>query len=76
MLTGIDLVMLATVFPTLWLLLDTPMNPLYFFVIGMIVLLALVTLPLNAEKARKPAPGKQAAAGAAVPVSTGPRTTS
>jgi hypothetical protein len=75
-LTGIDLAMLATVFPTLWLLLDMPMNPMYFFVIGLIVLLALVALPLNVVKAGKPSPGKQAAAGAAAPVPTGPRTTS
>jgi len=75
-LTGVDLAMLATVFPTLWLLLDMPMNPMYFFVIGLVLLLALVALPLSVVKARKPAPGKQAAAGAAVPAPTGPRTTS
>ena len=40
------------------------------------MLLALVALPLNVVKARKPAPGKQAAAGAAASVPTGPRTTS
>jgi hypothetical protein len=75
-LTGIDLAMLATVFPTLWLLLDTPMNPMYFFVIGLIVLLALVALPLSVVKSMKPAPAKSAAAGAAAPVPTGPRTVS
>jgi hypothetical protein len=83
-LTGIDIAMLATVFPTLWLLLDTPMNPLYFFVAGMIVLLALVVLPLNLAKARKlttsaksvTASGKPATSPAAAPAPTGPRTTS
>lgn len=77
-LTGIDIAMLATIFPTLWLLLNTPMNPLYFFVLGMIVLLAMVSLPLNVAKARKQAAasGKPAAATAAAPVPTGPRTTS
>jgi hypothetical protein len=74
--TGIDLVMLATIFPTLWLLLDTPMNPMYFFVTGMVVLLALVTLPLNAAKARKPAAGKAAASSGGAPAPTGPRTVS
>jgi hypothetical protein len=76
LMTGIDIAMLATVFPTLWLLLDTPMNPLYFFVIGMIVLMALVVLPLNVSKARAPASGKSGTAGAAAPAPTGPRTTS
>lgn len=47
MLTGIDIVLLATVFPTLWLLLNMPMNPMYFFVIGLIMLLACVYMPLN-----------------------------
>jgi hypothetical protein len=75
-LTGIDLAMLATVFPTLWLLLDMPMNPMYFFIIGFIVLLALVSLPLSVVKSRKSAPVKPAAAGAAAPASTGPRTVS
>ena len=82
-MTGIDIAMLATVFPTLWLLLDTPMNPLYFYVAGMIVLLALVVLPLNLAKARKPAaaakqaaPAKPASTPAAAPAPTGPRTTS
>jgi len=75
-LTGVDLAMLVTVFPTLWLLLDLPMNPMYFFVIGLIVLLALVSLPLSVVKSGKPAPAKPAAAGAAAPASTGPRTVS
>lgn len=74
--TGVDIAMLATVFPTLWLLLDTPMNPMYFFVTGMIVLLALVILPLNLAKVRKPAAGKAVAPVTAVPAPTGPRTTS
>ncbi|WP_424359496.1 hypothetical protein [Methanocella sp. MCL-LM] len=47
MLTGIDIVLLVTVFPTLWLLLNMPMNPMYFFVIGLIMLLACVYMPLN-----------------------------
>ena len=47
MLTGINIVLLATVFPTLWLLLNMPMNPMYFFVIGLIMLLACVYMPLN-----------------------------
>ncbi len=74
--TGVDIAMLATVFPTLWLLLDTPMNPMYFFVTGMIVLLALVILPLNLAKVRKPAAGKAVAPATAAPAPTGPRTTS
>lgn len=59
MLTGADLVLMATVFPTLWLLLNMPMNPLYFFVIGLIMLLAFVYLPLNLLRPK--------AAGAAAP---------
>lgn len=47
MLTGLDIVLLVTVFPTLWLLLNMPMNPMYFFVIGLIMLLACVYMPLN-----------------------------
>lgn len=47
LLTGLDIVLLATIFPTLWLLLNMPMNPMYFFVIGMIMLLACVYMPLN-----------------------------
>jgi cation transport ATPase len=75
--TGIDIAMLATVFPTLWLLLDTPMNPLYFFVAGMIVLLSLVVLPLNLAKTKKPASvAKPASVPAAASAPTGPRTTS
>jgi hypothetical protein len=74
--TGVDIAMPATVFPTLWLLLDTPMNPMYFFVTGMIVLLALVILPPNPAKVRKPAAGKAAAPMAAAPAPTGPRTAS
>lgn len=74
--TGVDIAMLATVFPTLWLLLDTPMNPMYFFVTGMVVLLALVILPLNLAKVRKPTTGKAAAPATAAPAPTGPRTVS
>ncbi len=47
LLTGLDIVLLATIFPTLWLLLNMPMNPMYFFAIGMIMLLACVYVPLN-----------------------------
>lgn len=47
LLTGLDIVLLATVFPTLWLILNMPLNPMYFFVIGLIMLLACVYLPLN-----------------------------
>lgn len=58
MLTGLDIALLATIFPTLWLLLDMQMNPLYFFVMGMIVLLALVYLPLSILREKK-APAKE-----------------
>ena len=54
-ITGIDILLLLTVFPTLWLLLDAPMNPLYFFVMGMIALLTFVYMPLNLLGPRKPA---------------------
>jgi|AGTN01.2.fsa_nt_gi hypothetical protein len=74
-LIGIDLAMIATIFPTLWLLLELPMNPMYLFVIGMIVLLALVVVPLNVTNALKPAP-KPAGATPAAPASKGPRTVS
>lgn len=74
-LIGIDLAMIATIFPTLWLLMELPMNPMYLFVIGMIVLLALVVVPLNVTKARKPAP-KPAGAAPAAPAPKGPRTVS
>jgi len=47
LLTGLDIVLLATIFPTLWLILNMPMNPMYFFVIGMIMLIAFVHMPLN-----------------------------
>lgn len=46
-LTGVDALLLISVFPTLWLLMGMPMNPMYFFVMGMIALLAFVYLPLN-----------------------------
>ena len=47
LLTGLDIVLLATVFPTLWLILNMPMNPMYFYVIAMIMLIAFVYMPLN-----------------------------
>ena len=37
-LTGLDIAMLLTISPTLMLLMNTPMNPMYFFVMGIIVL--------------------------------------
>ncbi|HMK47083.1 MAG TPA: hypothetical protein VK436_10700 [Methanocella sp.] len=54
LLTGLNVVLLATVFPTLWLLLNMPMNPMYFFVIGMIMLLAFVYTPLSVLRPKMP----------------------
>jgi hypothetical protein len=56
MLTGANIAMLVSIFPTLWLLLDMPMNPMYFFVMGMIALLAFVYLPLGVLGTKKQAP--------------------
>lgn len=73
-LTGVDIAMLITVFPTLMLLMGTPMNPLYFFVLGMIVLQLVVSIPLNVISTRKLATKKSApaTAGASSAAPTGP----
>jgi len=60
--TGIDLVMLVTIFPTLWLLLGTPMSPMYFYVLGLIAMLAFVALPQKVLKSRRAAIKKAAPA--------------
>jgi cation transport ATPase len=52
-LTGIDIAIMATLFPTLWLLFDMRMNPLYFFVLTLIMLIAFIYIPLNLIKAKK-----------------------
>ncbi len=77
-LTGLDIAMLFTIFPTLMLLLNTPMNPLYFFVMGMIVLQIVIAMPLSVISSRKVANKKSAPApaGASSAAPTGPRTSS
>ncbi|MCM1566358.1 MAG: hypothetical protein NC238_10495 [Dehalobacter sp.] len=66
-LTGLDIAMLITIFPTIWLLMDTPMNPMYFFVMGMVVLQLVIALPLGIINARKQPAKKSAPAGAGAP---------
>ncbi|MCD1293752.1 hypothetical protein CUJ83_01920 [Methanocella sp. CWC-04] len=63
MLTGIDFVILATIFPTLWLLFDMRMNPMYFFVLTLMILLAFVYVPVNIKQSKKT--GKASKAGQA-----------
>ncbi len=77
-LTGLDIAMLLTVFPTLMLLMDTPMNPMYFFVMGMVVLQLVIAMPLSVISSRKGTNKKSApaGAGASTAVPTGPRTSS
>ncbi len=61
-LTGLDIAMLITLFPTLLLLMNTPMNPMYFFVMGMIVLQLIIAMPLSVINYRKQAIKKSAPA--------------
>jgi len=58
MITGLNIVLLATVFPTLWLIMDMPMNPMYFFVLGMILLIAGVLMPMNLLRPKAATPAK------------------
>lgn len=52
-LTGIDFVMMASLFPTLWLIFNMRMNPMYFFVLTLILLLAFVYIPVQLVRAKR-----------------------
>jgi hypothetical protein len=54
-LIGVDGLMIVSVFPTLWLLFDMRINPMYFFVLTLIMLLAFVYIPIRLIRNRKPA---------------------
>ena len=51
--TVIDFLILLTVFPTLWLVADMRMNPMYFFVLTLILLIAFIYVPINTLRARR-----------------------